>query len=570
MPESPLSSAAYNEASEAETRRRNSHKTWNNPDPALDRPELYLNRELSLLQFNRRVMELAQDPNIPLLERLRFLTISSSNLDEFFEIRAAGVKQQIEYGVVGLSPDGRTPQQLNEEINSQGHRLVAEQYRILGDELLPALRYAGVALLKREEWSDRQVEWLEEYFNDQVLPVLTPIAIDPAHPFPRILNKSLNFIVELSGVDAFGRDSRIAVIQVPRSLPRVIRLPREICEHSHSFVLLSAVISASVPLLFPGMKVEGAWQFRVTRNSDLFVEEEDVDDLLSAIKGELDQRKWGDAVRLEVANNIPKSMTRFLLQHFELTEEDVYRVEVPVNLHRLSAIVESVDNPDIKYPAFVPGGPLEALEEDVFRQIRRGDVLLHHPYQSFAPVVDMIRQAANDPDVLSIKITLYRTGANSPIVDALIAAARNQKDVTVVIELRARFDEAANIDLATRLQNAGANVAYGIVGYKAHAKLLLVVRREKGKLRRYCHLGTGNYHTGTARAYTDFSLMTCDKAIGRDVHHLFLQLTGIGMETKLKKLLQSPFSLEPKLHEHIDREIEVSRAGGSGRIIARM
>ncbi|MBI1381023.1 MAG: polyphosphate kinase 1 [Planctomycetaceae bacterium] len=544
------------------------------PEPApppLDAPELYVNRELSLLEFNQRVLEQAKDDSVPLLERLRYLTICTTNLDEFFEIRVSGLKQQVQLGVDRPNgPDGMSSRELLARIAERAHSLVDEQYRVLNDTLLPLLAAEGVHLLPRDELNERQMTWVRSYFRREVQPVLTPVAIDPAHPFPRVLNKSLNFLVPLVGRDAFGRTNGIAVVNVPRSLPRLIPLPRHVGRGAHTFVMLSSVIHAAIGELFPGLEVNGCYQFRVTRNSDLWVEEEEVDDLLRALEGELPSRNYGDAVRLEVAHNCPPDMVKFLATEFRLGPQDLYQVQGPVNLHRLSAIAREVDRADLKFKPFVPGLP-RRLEygEDMFAALRRGDVLVHHPYQSFAPVVDFLRQAASDRDVLAIKQTLYRTGEESAIADALIAAARAGKEVTVVVELFARFDERANIDLATRMQRAGVNVVYGIVGYKTHAKLMLIVRREGKRLRRYVHVGTGNYHSATARLYTDFGLFTCDADIGEDVHQIFLQLTGMGRVRKLKKMLQAPFTLASTLLSLVDDEIAEAKAGRPARIVLK-
>ena len=543
------------------------------PQPVeLREPSLYINRELSLLEFNTRVLEQAKDPSIPLLERLRFATICSTNLDEFFEIRVSGVKQQIAFKVAQTGPDGLSPQETMMRVSVAAHALVIEQYRVLNDVLLPELEKQGIHLLKRAAWNVRQQRWIRSFFAREVLPVITPMGLDPAHPFPRVLNKSLNFIVGLEGADAFGRSGGYAVVQVPRSLPRLIALPREIAQGPHDFVMLSSIVHAQVGELFPGMKVLSCHQFRVTRDSDLFVDEEEVDDLLHAIRGELSSRKYGEAVRLEIAEDCTDDMAQLLLDKFALGAQDLFRVNGPVNLMRLAALYDQVDRPDLKYPEFVPSTPRRlAASRDLFETIRRGDVLLHHPYESFSPVVDLVRAAAADPDVLAIKQTLYRTGGNgSQIVEELLAAARAGKEVTAVIELRARFDEAANIDLATRLQEAGAKVVYGIVGYKAHAKLLLIVRREGKRLRHYVHLGTGNYHAGTARVYTDVSLMTADRDIGEDVHKLFLQMTGLGRVARLKKLRQAPFTLQKSLIALIDDEAEHARHGRPARIVAKL
>ena len=534
-------------------------------------PRLFINRELSLLEFNRRVVEQAKDPALPLLERLRFLCIASSNLDEFFEIRVAGLKQQVAYKSAQLGPDQLTATEQLARIAEVSHLLVAEQYRVLNEILTPALAAEGIVFLRRGEWNARQAAWVRRHFYRELMPVLSPIGLDPSHPFPRILNKSLNFMVSLEGTDAFGRDSGIAIVQAPRSLPRIIQLPEDVAGGRHEFVFLSSIIHAHVDDLFPGMEVTGCYQFRVTRNSELFVEDEEVEDLLRALEGELHQRRFGDAVRLEVAEDCPAQMTRLLQQEFHLRNEDIYRCGGPVNLQRLMAVPDMVNRPDLKFPPFTPSRPRRLPPSaDVFDVLRRGDLLLHHPFQSFLPVMEFVRQAANDPAVVVIKQTLYRTGPDSPIVKSLIDAARAGKEVTVVVELKARFDEEANIELATQLQEAGAHVVYGVVGYKTHAKMLLVIRREGKQLRRYVHLSTGNYHPRTTRTYTDFGLFTCDNAIATDVQRIFHQLTAPGRASKLKKLLQSPFTLHARVLELIRREAANARAGKPARIIAKM
>ncbi len=537
----------------------------------LQHPERYINRELSLLAFNRRVLEQAQDDTVPLLERLRFLCIATTHLDEFFEIRVAGLKEQVASSSVQAGPDNMTPPEILKQIALQAHQLVEDQYRVLNEGLLPKLEAAGIRFVRRSDWNKQQEEWVRHYFEHEVLSVLSPLGLDPAHPFPQILNKSLNFIVSLQGKDAFGRNSGVAIVQAPRSLPRLIQFPPECGSGPYDFVFLSSIIHTHVDDLFPGMKATGCYQFRVTRNSDLFVDEEEIDDLLRAVEGELPSRRYGEVVRLEVADNCPPAMARYLLDQFELTPDDLYQVTGPVNLNRLLALYELVDKPELKFPAFTPGAPRAvAIHKDAFEMIRAGDVLLHHPFESFAPIVDFVRQAATDPHVLAIKQTLYRTDANSVIVDALVRAARAGKEVTVVIELRARFDEEANISLATRLHESGAHVVYGVVGYKTHAKMILIVRREGTRLRNYVHLGTGNYHARTARTYTDYGLLTCNDAIGEDVHKVFLQLTSLGRVTKLKKLLQSPFTLHKGLLDRIERETNNARAGKPARIIAKL
>ncbi len=539
--------------------------------PDLKAPACYINRELSFLEFNHRVLALAFDETVPLLERLKFLCISSGNLDEFFEIRVAGLKHLQELGKTQQTPDALSiPEQLD-GIHTRAQHLCAEQYRCLNEVLLPKLSHAGVSLQSRSAWPPKTRRWLEKYFANEVEPVLSPLGLDPARPFPRIQNKSLNFIVHLAGKDAFGRDSELAIVQAPRSLPRVVSLPDEAPGQPRGFVLLTSIVQAFVHRLFPGIEVKGCYQFRVTRNSDLFVDEEEIDDLRRALEGELAHRRYGAAVRLETARDCPKEMISFLLQQFALADVDLYRMPGPVNLNRLSALYDLIQRPDLKYPPFTPGLPRRlASTTDLYSVVRHKDLLLHHPFQSFAPVMDFVRQAANDPQVLAIKQTLYRTGHDSPVVDALVAAAQAGKDVTVIVELRARFDEEANIELSNRLQEAGAHVMYGVVGFKTHAKLTLIVRREPEGIRRYCHLGTGNYHPRTARGYTDYGLFTCDREIGQDVHEIFLQLTSLTQTPKLSRLLQSPFTLHTGMIERLEREAEHARAGRPARVICKM
>jgi polyphosphate kinase len=537
--------------------------------PDLKSPQNYINRELSFLEFNQRVLDQAFDESVPLLERLRFLCISSSNLDEFFEIRVAGVKQLLELGSAGFASDAISLPELLGALHERALRLVSEQYRCLNEVLLPKMAREGISLLGRTAWSPEAQKWLEQYFEREIEPVLSPLGLDPARPFPRIQNKSLNFIVRLEGKDAFGRDSEHAIVQAPRSLPRVVPVPSE--GGGKTLVLLTGIVSAFVHKLFAGIKVTGCYQFRVTRNSDLFVDEEEIDDLRRALEGELAHRRYGAAVRLETSRDCPEDMAQFLLRQFALHDVDMYRVPGPVNLNRLSAIYDLVQRPDLKYPIFTPGLPKRlAASGDLFSVIRQNDLLLHHPYQSFTPVMDFVRQAAADPQVLAIKQTLYRAGHESPIVDALVAAANAGKDVTVIVELRARFDEEANIELSNRLQEAGAHVMYGVVGYKTHAKLALVVRREPGGIRRYCHLGTGNYHPRTARQYTDYGLFTCKEEIGQDVHELFLQLTSLTQTPKLNRLVQSPFGMHEMVLSKLAREAEHARAGRKAHVIVKM
>ena len=533
----------------------------------------FINRELSLLQFQRRVLAQAADADVPLLERLRFLCIVSSNLDEFFEVRVAGVKERIRLGVNEPDPeDGLTPVQLLEEISLSVHQIIEEQYRLLNEEILPALETEGIAVLRRDRWSPALRDWVADFFEHEVAPVLTPIGLDPAHPFPRVLNKSLNFAVELAGEDAFGRDTRAAIVQAPRALSRIIPVPKAISGIDHGFIFLSSVVHAHVGELFPGMSVLGCYQFRVTRNSDLFVDEEEVTDLRSALKGELQQRHYGDSVRLEVADNCSRAMAGFLLRQFGLADGDLYRTPGIVNLVRLMQLPDRIERPDLTFAPYQPGLPavLEDAKEDVFAVIRKQDVLLHHPYQRFAPVINLLRAAADDPAVLAVKMTVYRTGSESILMEHLMRAAQKGKEVTVVLELMARFDEEANINWASRLEEVGVHVVYGVFGFKTHAKLLMLVRRDPDGLRRYVHLGTGNYHPRTTGFYTDFGLLTCDSAMGEDVAELFQQITGVGKSTRMTHLWQAPFALHANVLAHIRAEADNARQGRKGRIIAKM
>ncbi|MBA4285534.1 MAG: polyphosphate kinase 1 [Xanthomonadaceae bacterium] len=537
------------------------------PSPPLP---TFINRELSLLEFNRRVLAQAEDIRVPLLERLKFLCISCSNLDEFFEIRVAGLKQMVKVGAATVGPDGNSPAELLAAIAGSAHALVDDQYRVLNEVVIPALEAESIRFLRRSSWSAEQETWLKAYFENEVMPVLSPIGLDPAHPFPRIMNKSLNFIVGLDGRDAFGRNIGYAVVQAPRALPRLIQLPTSVPGTGpYDFVFLSSVIHAQVGQLFPGMEPSGCFQFRVTRNSDLLVDEAEASDLLEALEDELEQRQWGDTVRLEVAHNCPDELIRYLAEELNLSNADIYPCNGPVNLMRLLTVPDLIDRADLKDPPFTPRVP-KPLAGDLFAAMREKDRLLQHPYDAFAPVLELLRQAAKDPNVLAIKQTLYRTGAKSAVAEALIQAARAGKEVTVVVELRARFDEADNISLAEALQDAGAHVVYGVVGYKTHAKMMLIVRREDTGLRHYAHLGTGNYHPRTARAYTDYGLLTADSEICRDVHNVFLQLTSLGKVPALKRLLQAPFTLATGIRERIEDERQQALKGRPARIVAKM
>jgi polyphosphate kinase len=538
-------------------------------------PTQFLNRELGILAFQRRVLSQAADDSVPLLERLRFITIVSSNLDEFFEIRVAGLKEQIKLGLPEPGPDGRGPAEVFEQVGREAHALVADQYRLLNEVVLPALAREGIVFPRREEWNPAQRQWIRDYFFRELLPVLTPIGLDPAHPFPRVFNKSLNFACELEGRDAFGRNSGAAIVQAPRALPRVIRLPASIAGADYAFVFLSSILHAHMNELFTGMNVKGCYQFRVTRNSDLFVDEEEIKNLHTALQGELLHRHFGDAVRLEVADNCSPHMVEFLLQQFSLQEADLYRVEGPVNLYRMREVPDQVDKPALKYSPFQPGllGALDGA--DLFETLKKHEVLLHHPFQSFLPVIEFIRTTANDPNVIAIKQTVYRTGTDSELMEILVDAARKGKEVTVVVELMARFDEETNLNWAARLEEVGAHVIYGVVGHKTHAKMSLVVRREDGPegtkaLRRYVHLATGNYHPRTARLYTDFGLMTSNEDLCSDVNEVFKQLTGLGRASKMKHVWQSPFTLHKRLVAAIRNEAKLACEGQEARIVAKM
>ncbi len=542
-------------------------------DSATTRPaDRYINRELSLLEFNRRVLAQAADSTLPILERLRFLCISCTNLDEFFEIRVASFKQLFEIDAPAQGPDELTPGQILIEIRKQTLVLIQRQYQLLNDDILPALADQHIFFPLRDKWNKDQNLWLRHFFQNEIVPVLTPLTLDASRPFPRTLNKSLNFLVRLKGKDAFGRERDRAIVQAPRSLPRVIRLPEEFSSKgAANFVFLSSIIHEHVDQLFPGMTVEGCYQFRATRNSNLYVDDEEVQDLVRSLEGQLAASRYGAAVRLEISDDCPEDLCDFLLDHFALTRDDLFTVNGPVNLNRLAAVCDMAGRPDLCFAPFTPGLP-KALksDEDIFSILSRNNVLLHHPYQSFVPVVDFIAAAAADPQVLAIKQTLYRTGADSPIVNHLVKAARAGKEITVIVELMARFDEAANISLANRLQEAGAHVVYGLVGFKAHAKMSMVVRREQGAIKRYVHLGTGNYHPGTARLYTDYSYFSSSRKLGEDVHKVFLQLTSMTAAENLDRLLTAPFALFNALKTKIEREIAHAEGGGEARIVAKI
>jgi polyphosphate kinase len=534
-------------------------------------PELFLNRELGALEFNFRVLAQARDPGIPLLERLRYLSIVANNLDEFFEVRVAMLKQRHQFGSAAPGPDGIGSGELLTHIRERVLDLVGAQYTTWQDELGPALAAENIHFLTRKQWTTRQRRWLQGYFENEVLPVLSPLGLDPAHPFPRILNKTLNIAVVLQGRDAFGHEGHMALVRAPRSLPRIIRIPDEVSGAGDHFVFLAELLQAFVDMMFPGFKVAGAYQFRVTRNSELIVEEE-VDNLARALSEELLGRGYARPVRLEIDTDCPPPIVSMLIRNFELEDTDVYRCNGPVNIIRLALVYDEIDRPDLKFPRFTPAIPsvFGNAKKKLFDTLSQRDILLHHPYESFTAVVDLLREAVQDPDVLAIKQTLYRAGKDTPLVDLLVEAARNGKDVTVVIELRARFDEEANIRLAERMQEAGVQVVYGVVGFKTHAKMMLIVRRENSHLRRYVHLSTGNYHQTNSRLYTDIGLMTANPEIGEDLHKVFQQLSGLGPTISLKRLLHSPFTLYKSVVEKIERETAHARNGRPARIVAKL
>jgi polyphosphate kinase len=531
----------------------------------------FTNREISQLSFNARVLEQAVDVNHPLLERLKFLLIFSSNLDEYFEVRVAKLKLQILLGREHIGPDGLSPIALLKRISEQCHELIDKQYNLLNNELLPALEKENIFFVARENWNDDQKVWIKEYFKNEVAPIITPIALDPAHPFPKLVNKSLNFIVSLKGKDAFGRESRLAIVPAPRALPRLIKLPKFGEQEKDQFVFLSAIIHENVDSFFNGMKATGCYQFRVTRNSDLEVDDKKTDDIADEVKGKLFNRRFGDAVRLEVVENCPEDISDFLLNEYGLSKAELYPCNGPVNLMRLFAVLSEIDRPHLYYPEFSPEYPQGlTAKNNLFESIKNKDYLLLHPFSSFSPVLDLLRQAAADPQVISIKQTLYRVGLDSEIVSLLEEAARNGKEVMVVIELKARFDEKENLILASRMQEAGIVVCYGVVGYKTHAKMMVVLRKEKDKLCHYVHLGTGNYHVKNARIYTDYSLFTSNPEICEDVHHIFQQLTGMGKTLTMNHLVNAPFTLRKKISKLIDGEIDAAAQGKPARIIIKV
>lgn len=538
---------------------------------SLDHPQYYINRELTALAFNERVLALARDERIPLLERMRFLCICSGNLDEFFEIRVAGLKDKIAISSFNLSIDGLMADELLHELSKRTHQLIDELYGIFNKQLLPAMKKENIHFYQKKDWTEDIQLWAKHYFKNEILPIVSPIALDLAHPFPRLFNKSLNFIVSLSGKDAFDRNINYAVIHAPRSLPRLIHLPSELYQDGSHFVYLASIIETHIHSFFPGMDINGCYAFRLTRNSDLALRDEEAEDLAAAVKRELFSRHYGHVVRLEIDKQCPEHITDFLLQKYHLRHEDVYYCDGPVNIQRYLKAINSIPRPDLNYPVFQPQYPIpKNYQQNLFNVLDEQDILLHHPFQSFDIVIDFVRLAAADPNVFAIKQTLYRTRYDSVMVQALVEAARSGKEVTAVIELRARFDEESNLRLANRLHEAGVLVLYGVVGFKTHAKMTLVVRRVHGKLKRYVHLGTGNYHEETAKRYTDLGLLTAHPAITSDIQIIFQQLTGLGRTVRLKELCYSPFTLQKNLLHYIECARAAAKKGKNSEIIIKI
>src|SRR5438094_4558288 len=532
-------------------------------------PSHFINRELSWLEFNQRVLEEMLDPATPLLERVKFFCITSSNLDEFFEVRVAGLKQQIESEVVERSLDGLTATETFRGITKRVRRMVEQQYACWREHLVPALAENAIRFLKFTELREADRGWIESYYRTQVRPVLTPLAIDPAHPFPQLLNKSLNMMVQLEMPQGGQRLRHLAVVQVPRVLPRLVKLPRD--DPPQDYVFLGRLIGHYLADLFPGTRILGYWHFRVTRNSGLYIDEEDADNLLKAVEDELHNRRKGAAVRLELEQDCPPELRAALLGTLHLTEDDLYVIDGPLNPTRLMEIYEGDHSPELRDPPFVaPVAYALRDQTDLFAVIRERDILLHHPYENFGGVVEFLEHAAEDPRVLAIKQTLYRTGGDPHIVGALMNAVRNGKQVTAVVELRARFDEANNIEWARRLEEAGVHVVYGLVGYKIHAKMSLIVRKDDDGIRRYLHLGTGNYNPATARLYTDISLLTCRPDFGEDATNLFNLLTGLCQFQGTRKLIVAPFELRERILALIQREAQHAANGLPAHIVAKM
>ncbi|HEX5805478.1 MAG TPA: polyphosphate kinase 1 [Macromonas sp.] len=536
-------------------------------DASIPTKAMFLDRDQSILAFNERVMDWARRSGVPLLERLRYLTIVSSNLDEFFEVRFAphlGAR---------LTNEQRGPitAQTYADISAKVHELVSQQYAIYNDELLPLLEKRGIKIVTHSERNARQRRWVKDFFVQEVQPLLLPIGLDPSHPFPQVANKSLNFIVRLAGRDAFGRENEVAIVKVPRALPRFVRIPGVKGSKQTHFVSISSVVRSHLNDLFPGRTVTEFAQFRVTRHSDLAVDEEEVKNLRTALRLGLQQRHYGQAVRLEVSAGSSDFLSDFLLHQFDLPPESLYRVPGPVNLVRMNQLIDMIDQPALRFERYQPGWPVQLSPgHSFFERLKQGDVLIHQPYESFDAVLAFLREAVEDPNVLAIKQTIYRTGAKGEMVELLREAVRRGKEVTAVVELKARFDEESNIDQSERLESVGAQVVYGIVGLKTHAKMLLVTRREDGKIRRYAHISTGNYNPGTAKLYTDLSYLTADPALTSDLEQVFLHLASQNRLPKLQKAMIAPFHLHKGMLDRIDQTVEAAKKGQEARIILKM
>ncbi len=533
--------------------------------PARTGPAL-IHRERSILQFNRRVLAQARRADVPLLERLRYVTIVSSNLDEFFEVRMADLVE------AARQPGAHAARSELADLSTAAHELIEQQYALFNEDLMPALVLEGIVVLNHAERDERQRHWVDRFFQQQVRPLLMAVSLDPSHPFPQVANKSINFIARLGGRDAYGRANAIAIVKVPRVLPRVIRLPDELCHARQGFVLLTSVVRAHLGELFPGRTVEAFSQFRVTRDSDLEVDGDDVTNLRQALRTSLTTRHFGLAIRLEVVSSCPTELSDFLLEQFDLPRPALYMVNGPVNLVRLNQLIDQVDAPALRFVPHTPAWPTGRLPQGrpIFERLQQGDVLLHHPFESFDPVIQFLREAVDDPDVLAIRQTVYRTGEQSVLMELLIEAARRGKEVMAVVELKARFDEEANINWADRLEAVGAQVVYGIVGLKTHAKLLLVTRREGARLRRYLHLSTGNYNPRTARLYTDLGYLSADPALTADAAAVFQQLASQARLRPPRRLVSAPFQLHRRLLSHVEQVTQAARQGMPARIVAKI
>jgi len=562
---------------EQELRELANEPAYSAPVPGAEVQAPMLNRERAMLTFNRRVLTQAQRQDVPLLERLRYITIVSSNIDEFFEVRVAELVE------ASHQPRAAAARRNLAAVAKAAHELIDAQYALFNDQVMPALGSVGVMIINHAQRTVRQSQWVRRFFNAQVRPLLVPVSLAPSHPFPLVANKSLNFIVRLGGRRGLGGSSPIAIVKVPRALPRVIRLPDSLCPGRQGFVLLTSVIRAHLAELFPGRVVESFSQFRVTRDSDLDVEGDDFTNLRQALRSGLRARHFGRALRLEVVNSCPVELSDFLLQQFDLPEQALYRVNGPVNLVRLNQLIDQAEEPAtarksataFRFEPHTPSWPAQRLPpgQPILSRLRRADVLLHHPFESFEPVVQFLREAVHDPRVLAIKQTIYRTGEKSVLMDLLIEAARRGKEVLAVVELTARFDEEANINWAERLEAVGAQVVYGIVGMKTHAKLLLVTRREgpprKPKLVRYLHLSTGNYNPKTALLYTDIGYLTAHPGMAAEADGLFMQLASQTRARAMQHLLSSPFAMHRRMLQHIDEVAEAARQGKPTRIVAK-